>query len=219
MLQLSAARTLGKILNQLGHYSSIDNSGRFVMYVGGNRSHRKPTLSERESPSLSHEEWVWLGIEPTTPEVTRADVNFEHRSHPCATRTAHFWQPYRQFSQNNDLRTSRFLCTQPLFGVDIKAIDTGSHHIMRLIPCQVLLSSERLGKNDSPIDIANLMEKSIRIYNLCVTWCLGVGSAGGGGSDVTQSVVQFIQFHLWCKLDNGQWTSRPTDCSKSWRYY
>jgi hypothetical protein len=55
------------------------------------------------------------------------------------------------------------------------------------------------------------------------------------GSDVTQSAVQFIQYHLSCKLDNGyvkillpnriglvlanQWTSRPTDCSKSWRYY
>jgi hypothetical protein len=28
-------------------------------------------------------------------------------------------------------------------------------------------------------------------------WCLGVGS------DVTQSAVQFIQYHLSCKLDNG----------------
>jgi hypothetical protein len=60
-------------------------------------------------------------------------------------------------------------------------------------------------------------------------WCLGVGR------DVTQSAVQFIQCHLSCKLDNGyvkilppnriglllanQWTSRPTDCSKPWRYY
>jgi hypothetical protein len=40
-----------------------------------------------------------------------------------------------------------------------------------LIPCQVLLSSERLGENDSPIDVANLMEKCIRIYYLCVTYC------------------------------------------------
>jgi hypothetical protein len=29
-------------------------------------------------------------------------------------------------------------------------------------------------------------------------WCLGVGS-----SDVIQSAVQFIQYHLSCKLDNG----------------
>jgi hypothetical protein len=45
------------------------------MHVGGNRSpRRKPTLSERESPTLSHEEWVWPGIELTTSEVTGADV-------------------------------------------------------------------------------------------------------------------------------------------------
>jgi hypothetical protein len=44
---------------------------------------------QRESPSLSHEEWVWLGIEPTTSELTGADVNFEHRSLPLR----HSWQP------------------------------------------------------------------------------------------------------------------------------
>jgi hypothetical protein len=38
-----------------------------------------------------------------------------------------------------------------------------------LIPRQVLLSSERLGKSHSPIDVANLMEKCIRINYLCVT--------------------------------------------------
>jgi hypothetical protein len=60
------------------------------MYVGGNRSPwRKPTLSERESPTLSHEELVGPGIEPTTSEVTGADVNFEHRSYHCATLTPH----------------------------------------------------------------------------------------------------------------------------------
>jgi hypothetical protein len=37
-----------------------------------------------------------------------------------------------------------------------------------LIPCRVLLSSERLGKSNSSIDVANLMEKCIRIYYLCV---------------------------------------------------
>jgi hypothetical protein len=39
-----------------------------------------------------------------------------------------------------------------------------------IIPCQVLLSSERLGKNHSPIDVANLMEKCIRNNYLCVTY-------------------------------------------------
>jgi hypothetical protein len=36
--------------------------------------------------------------------------------------------------------------------------------------CPVLLSSERLGKSCSPIDVANLMEKCIRINYLCVTY-------------------------------------------------
>jgi hypothetical protein len=30
---------------------------------------------QRESPSLSHEEWVCPGIEPTASEVTGGDVN------------------------------------------------------------------------------------------------------------------------------------------------
>jgi hypothetical protein len=65
---------------QLGRYS-LRQIGRFN--VGGSRSSQmKPSLS-RESPSLSHEEGVWPGIEPTT---TGADVNFEHRSYHCATR-------------------------------------------------------------------------------------------------------------------------------------
>jgi hypothetical protein len=65
-------------------------SYRFVMYVGGNRSpRRKPT-------TLSHEEWVWPGIEPTTSEVTGADVNFEHRSYHSALWQPHcaLWQPH-----------------------------------------------------------------------------------------------------------------------------
>jgi hypothetical protein len=51
--------------------------------VGGNRS---PGCCQ--SRPLSDEEWVWLGIEPTTSEVTGADVSFEHRSYHCATLTA-----------------------------------------------------------------------------------------------------------------------------------
>jgi hypothetical protein len=43
---------------QLGHISSIDNIGRFVMYVGGNWSPRGNLRCQRESPTLSHEEWV-----------------------------------------------------------------------------------------------------------------------------------------------------------------
>jgi hypothetical protein len=37
------------------------------MYVGGNRSPGGNLRCQRESPSLPHEEWVWPGIEPTTP--------------------------------------------------------------------------------------------------------------------------------------------------------
>jgi hypothetical protein len=54
--------------------SSMDNIGRFVMYVGGNRSPGGNLRCQRESPSLSHEEWVWPGIEPTNSEVTGADL-------------------------------------------------------------------------------------------------------------------------------------------------
>jgi hypothetical protein len=57
------------------------------MYVGGNRSPGGNLHCQRESPTLSHEEWVWPRIEPTTSEVTGADVNFEHRSYHCATLT------------------------------------------------------------------------------------------------------------------------------------
>jgi hypothetical protein len=74
--------------SQLGHHSSIDNIGQFVMYVGGSRSPGGNLRCQRESPSLSHEEWVWPGSEPTTSVVTGADVNFEHRSYHCATPPA-----------------------------------------------------------------------------------------------------------------------------------
>jgi hypothetical protein len=36
------------------------------------------------------------------------------------------------------------------------------------IPCRVLLSSDRLGESSSQINVANLKEKCIRIYYLCV---------------------------------------------------
>jgi hypothetical protein len=46
------------------------------MYVGGNRNPGGDLRCQRESPTLSHEEWVCPGIEPTTSEVTGADVKF-----------------------------------------------------------------------------------------------------------------------------------------------
>jgi hypothetical protein len=70
--------------------SSIDNIGRFAMYVGGNRSPEGNLRCQRESPTLSHEEWVWPGIEPTTSEVTGADMmlisNIDLTTEPL-------WQP------------------------------------------------------------------------------------------------------------------------------
>jgi hypothetical protein len=48
------------------------------MYVGRNRSPGGNLRCQRESPFLSHEEWVLPGIEPMTSEVTGSDVNFEH---------------------------------------------------------------------------------------------------------------------------------------------
>jgi hypothetical protein len=64
-----------KILNWEDIISSIDNIGRFVRYVGGNRS---PGGNHAARP----------GIEPTDLGGDSADVNFEHRSYHCATLTA-----------------------------------------------------------------------------------------------------------------------------------
>jgi hypothetical protein len=46
----------------------------------------------------------------------------------------------------------------------------GLKNFCMTLPCQVLLSSERLGKSHSPIDVANLMEKCIRVNYLCATY-------------------------------------------------
>jgi hypothetical protein len=64
---------------------------------------------QRESPSLSHEEWVWPGIEPTTSEVTGADVNFEHQSYHCATLTAHVICVIIHCNENKRPRSKRSL--------------------------------------------------------------------------------------------------------------
>jgi hypothetical protein len=59
------------------------------MYVGGNRSPPEETYAVNESRSLYHMRNEFdRGIEPTSSEVTGTDVNFEHRSYHCATRTA-----------------------------------------------------------------------------------------------------------------------------------
>jgi hypothetical protein len=56
--------------------------------IGGNQRPR------RESPSLSHEKWVWQGIEPKTSEVTGAEINFEHRScHSDSSIWRILWKP------------------------------------------------------------------------------------------------------------------------------
>jgi hypothetical protein len=84
------------------------------MYVGGNRSPGGNLRCQRESPTLSHEE---VGsIEPTTSEVTGADVNFEHRSYHCATLTAlsphhNYWQKAVAISHG-----SEFLMGSPCGG-------------------------------------------------------------------------------------------------------
>jgi hypothetical protein len=70
------------ILGNTGPHRRIRGNSDLQCNVGGNWS---PWWKPKLSSSLSDEEWVWPGIEPTTSVVIGADVNFEHQSYHCAT--------------------------------------------------------------------------------------------------------------------------------------